>query len=218
VVDGVDLNDEEPSLLGDTENEMTDLMAKSFDGQEGYELDSSDEWGKLVTAFVPIKNAAGKTVGILAADFGFKSSDSLSGLFSRFFKLKSLKQKLWALKTIVENNKIGRNSASKRSKKVIWEMQGLIGRGERQELIGGRENQSLVEKRENQGLIEKRVIQGLIEREEKHALIKIKEKTDISGLIDSSLWELVSKDRNNFSVISIRPITDLIPAIRSQMK
>ena len=69
VVDGAPLHDEEASLLGDVEEEIFGLWELSFEGKEGYELSQSEEWGDLVSAYIPIKNSAGETVGMLGADF-----------------------------------------------------------------------------------------------------------------------------------------------------
>lgn len=69
VVDGAPEEDTEVSLLGDIEEDITDKMRSSVQGKEGYELSYSAEWGNLISAYMPIKNQEGKTVGILAADF-----------------------------------------------------------------------------------------------------------------------------------------------------
>lgn len=69
VVDGYAMDNDEASSIGDEEDEISDIMKLSFEGQEGYEIDISDEWGDLVSAYVPIKNSSGETVGILGADF-----------------------------------------------------------------------------------------------------------------------------------------------------
>jgi methyl-accepting chemotaxis protein len=66
VVDGMNL--EEASLLGDIDNDMSSSMKKCFNGQEGYDLDIGNSWGDLATAYVPIENDSGETIGILAAD------------------------------------------------------------------------------------------------------------------------------------------------------
>jgi len=69
VVDGTPIDDEEASLLGSEETEMSDLMISSMSGQEGYELSESEEWGYLTSAYVPIKDSSGQTIGMLGADF-----------------------------------------------------------------------------------------------------------------------------------------------------
>jgi methyl-accepting chemotaxis protein len=68
VVDGAELNDENASQLGDIEDEVFDKMLLCFEGQEGYELNIG-QWGTLISGYVPIKNSAGDTIGLLGADF-----------------------------------------------------------------------------------------------------------------------------------------------------
>jgi methyl-accepting chemotaxis protein len=69
VVDGTDFSDENASLLGDIEEEMSAKMKACFEGKESYELNHSEVWGDLISGYVPIKNSAGDVIGILAADF-----------------------------------------------------------------------------------------------------------------------------------------------------
>lgn len=69
VVDGATTDNSEASLLGDIETEISDQMISGFQGEEGYEFSSSEKFGRLITGFIPIKNAAGDTIAILAADF-----------------------------------------------------------------------------------------------------------------------------------------------------
>ncbi|MDD3172421.1 MAG: methyl-accepting chemotaxis protein [Herbinix sp.] len=69
VVDGIGLDDEDASLIGDVEEDMTDVMFSAFEGNETYEFDETEEYGILVSGYVPIKNAAGEVIGILGADF-----------------------------------------------------------------------------------------------------------------------------------------------------
>ncbi|HHV13376.1 MAG TPA: HAMP domain-containing protein [Clostridiales bacterium] len=71
VVDGVPMGSQEASLLGDVEESgnISQVMADSFDGNPGYELDWTEEWGYLISAFVPIKDQSGITIGIVGADF-----------------------------------------------------------------------------------------------------------------------------------------------------
>lgn len=79
VVDGTDINSANASMLGDVEEEITDLMINSFNGNEGYEFDVSDEYGKLISGYIPIKNSKGEVIGILGADFDAQyMADSLS--------------------------------------------------------------------------------------------------------------------------------------------
>ena len=65
VVDG----EENASLLGDVETEITKIMKMAFEGKEGYEMTTDNNWGNIISAYIPIKNTSGETVGILAADF-----------------------------------------------------------------------------------------------------------------------------------------------------
>jgi methyl-accepting chemotaxis protein len=69
IVDGVPVEDQEASLLGAKEEGISDCMKLSFEGQEGYELGYDQEWGDLVSAYIPITNKDGDIVGILGADF-----------------------------------------------------------------------------------------------------------------------------------------------------
>jgi methyl-accepting chemotaxis protein len=69
VVDGAAIDDEETSLLGDKEENVTDRMIACFQGEEGYELSEDELWGTLISGYIPIKNGSGKVVGILGADF-----------------------------------------------------------------------------------------------------------------------------------------------------
>lgn len=68
VVDGTPMDDEDFSSLGDEEEDVSDAMADSFQGVTGYEF-SSDDWGNLICAYTPIKDASGNVAGILASDF-----------------------------------------------------------------------------------------------------------------------------------------------------
>lgn len=80
VVDGTPPDSEDFSSLGDEETEITDSMAGGFDGQAGYEF-SSDDWGDLISAYVPIKDKSGNNIGLLAADFDVSTMvDELNGL------------------------------------------------------------------------------------------------------------------------------------------
>lgn len=69
VVDGYELDSDEASLIGDEEADISDIMANSFDGTEGYEFGISEEWGPLISGYIPITDSAGQVIGILAADF-----------------------------------------------------------------------------------------------------------------------------------------------------
>ncbi|MDD7795485.1 methyl-accepting chemotaxis protein [Clostridium sp. 'White wine YQ'] len=68
VVDGLPIDDKNFSSLGDVEEDMSKSMAKSFDGTPGYEL-NTNEWGHLMSAFIPIKDKSGNVIGMLGADF-----------------------------------------------------------------------------------------------------------------------------------------------------
>lgn len=72
VVDGAEAGNEDASLLGDVEEEVSQLMMDCFDGQENYEYSESDEWGTLISGYVPITNSAGDIIGLLGADFDVK--------------------------------------------------------------------------------------------------------------------------------------------------
>lgn len=69
VVDGSPIGSEDESLLGDVEEEVSDLMKAAFNGEEGYEFYDSEEWGALISGYVPISDSSGKIVGMLGADF-----------------------------------------------------------------------------------------------------------------------------------------------------
>jgi methyl-accepting chemotaxis protein len=68
-VDGLPADDPGFSKLGDEETLISDKMIAAFDGKEGYEINKSEEWGMLVSGYVPIKSSSGEIMGILAADF-----------------------------------------------------------------------------------------------------------------------------------------------------
>ncbi|MDP4180354.1 MAG: methyl-accepting chemotaxis protein [Bacillota bacterium] len=69
VVDGAAMDSDDFSMLGDEEKETTDKMKVSFDGKTSYELYVSDQWGHLLSSYVPIKDKSGNTVGVIGADF-----------------------------------------------------------------------------------------------------------------------------------------------------
>jgi methyl-accepting chemotaxis protein len=68
VVDG---STDNPNLLGDVENadDVSTIMAASFGGKIGYELNYTNDWGYLVSAYVPVKDNSGKVIGMLGSDF-----------------------------------------------------------------------------------------------------------------------------------------------------
>lgn len=69
VVDGTEAGEKGESLLGDVERDMSDAMKACFEGKETYEFTNSDEWGELISGYVPIKNASGEVIGMMGADF-----------------------------------------------------------------------------------------------------------------------------------------------------
>ncbi len=71
VVDGASADSEEASLLGDVEEpeSISPVMADSFNGTSGYELNWTEEWGYLISAYVPLEDQSGTTIGIVGADF-----------------------------------------------------------------------------------------------------------------------------------------------------
>ncbi|KNY25549.1 methyl-accepting chemotaxis protein [Pseudobacteroides cellulosolvens] len=73
VVDGTPYDSENFSQLGDEEDEIDSALRASFEGTAGYLLQYSEEWGNLISAYVPIKDKNGKISTILAADFEAKS-------------------------------------------------------------------------------------------------------------------------------------------------
>lgn len=68
-IDGSPQGDKNESLLGDKDADISELMYAAFDGSEGYEFYDSDEWGTLISGYVPIVDASGKVLGMLGADF-----------------------------------------------------------------------------------------------------------------------------------------------------
>lgn len=68
-IDGSPEGNEEESLLGDVEEDISDKMLLALDGKEGYELYASEEWGTLISGYVPIKNSSGVVIGMMGADF-----------------------------------------------------------------------------------------------------------------------------------------------------
>lgn len=69
VIDGSDYGGEGETLLGDSETDISELMIACLDGTEGYELYDSEEWGTLISGYVPIRNSQGEVVAMLGADF-----------------------------------------------------------------------------------------------------------------------------------------------------
>ncbi len=68
-IDGSPVGDKDESLLGDVEEDISDLMYAALEGKEGYELYDSKEWGALISGYVPILSSSGEVLGMLGADF-----------------------------------------------------------------------------------------------------------------------------------------------------
>lgn len=68
-IDGSIVGSEEESLLGDKEEDVSDLMYNTLEGKEGYELYDSEEWSTLISGYVPIVDASGQVLGMVGADF-----------------------------------------------------------------------------------------------------------------------------------------------------
>jgi len=47
---------------------ISDAMRDSFNGEEKFELQDNEQWGKLLSIYVPIMNASGDTIGVLLAN------------------------------------------------------------------------------------------------------------------------------------------------------
>ncbi len=71
VVDGMPWDDPDESLLNDEEDqaEMSDAWIASLSGTPGFELEASEEWGNLLSAYLPLKDTTGNVIGMLGADF-----------------------------------------------------------------------------------------------------------------------------------------------------
>lgn len=69
VVDGININSNGASLLGEEENQISDKLVAAFQGKSEFEFTKDKKWGELVSGYVPIKDADGKVIGILGADF-----------------------------------------------------------------------------------------------------------------------------------------------------
>ncbi|WP_246943227.1 methyl-accepting chemotaxis protein [Bacillus pinisoli] len=71
MVDGMPLDSEDASDLGDIEDAISEFpsIVKAFDsGKTQIEMSVSEEYGALATAYVPIKAATGEVIGIVGAD------------------------------------------------------------------------------------------------------------------------------------------------------
>lgn len=72
LVDGMPKGDENASGLGEPEDntEYYEQMGRAFEtGNIQTEMSQTDEYGALVTTYVPIKSASGEVIGIVGADF-----------------------------------------------------------------------------------------------------------------------------------------------------
>ncbi|HWO96507.1 MAG TPA: HAMP domain-containing methyl-accepting chemotaxis protein [Bacillus sp. (in: firmicutes)] len=72
VVDGMPAGDENASALGEKEEDTRFHLAmdKVFDtGKTQIEMDDTEEYGGLVTSYIPIKSDTGEVIGIIGADF-----------------------------------------------------------------------------------------------------------------------------------------------------
>ncbi|MGI8385339.1 methyl-accepting chemotaxis protein [Robertmurraya sp. P23] len=72
MVDGMPLDTDDASAIGDVEDGVDDypLLVKAFETGESQvgELTYSEEYGALVSAYIPIKSDSGELMGILGAD------------------------------------------------------------------------------------------------------------------------------------------------------
>lgn len=69
----VDASGEDSAAVGDYEDGYDDVFSKVYSLREGYveeKIDVTDEYGALVTAYYPLKDGAGRIVGILGVDYG----------------------------------------------------------------------------------------------------------------------------------------------------
>jgi len=67
---------EEPEDVGTVESGYDEIYSKAFAASNGYtenRIDVSDEYGALVTAYYPIKDKSGNTVGLVGVDSGVDS-------------------------------------------------------------------------------------------------------------------------------------------------
>ncbi|MDF2607010.1 MAG: hypothetical protein K0S34_1205 [Bacillales bacterium] len=73
MVDGMPPGSEDASSLGDIEDNMKEYpkLIKSFDTgkKQTGDLDYTEEYGALISSYVPIKNQSGEVIGIIGADF-----------------------------------------------------------------------------------------------------------------------------------------------------
>ncbi len=71
VVDGMPLDNEDASVLGEKEENANSYpgMARAFEtGQVEFEMTNDADYGALISVFAPIKNVNGEIIGIIGAD------------------------------------------------------------------------------------------------------------------------------------------------------
>lgn len=70
MVDGTPLDDDEASQMGEEEDaEVYPNIATAFEtGEMQIEISNTEEYGALITTYVPFKSASGEVIGILGAD------------------------------------------------------------------------------------------------------------------------------------------------------
>ncbi|MBU8878129.1 HAMP domain-containing protein [Bacillus sp. FJAT-29790] len=70
MVDGLPIGDENESQLGDKEdaNEYPNIAEAFETGNVKIEVSNSEEYGGLITTYVPLKTASGEVIGIVGAD------------------------------------------------------------------------------------------------------------------------------------------------------
>jgi methyl-accepting chemotaxis protein len=73
MVDGMSPGSEDASSLGDLEDNIKEYpkLVKSFESgkKQTGDLDYTEEYGALISSYVPIKNQSGEVIGIIGADF-----------------------------------------------------------------------------------------------------------------------------------------------------
>ncbi|WP_168714404.1 methyl-accepting chemotaxis protein [Niallia nealsonii] len=70
IVDGMPLDSEDASALGTVEDTNYPLLVKAFETgkQQVGQMSYSDEYGALITAYMPIKSSTGDVIGVIGAD------------------------------------------------------------------------------------------------------------------------------------------------------
>ena len=54
--------------IAQTSINVSDAMRESFNGKEKFELQDNEQWGKLLSIYIPLKNSSGNTIGVLLAN------------------------------------------------------------------------------------------------------------------------------------------------------